>query len=226
MKENKKAKKVVALLLCAVLLVVGSVTGTMAYLTSKDTVTNTFTVGNVAIKLDEAKVNAYGKPVNDSGNVVDLNDAPRVKTNDYKLIPGHKYVKDPTVTVTAKSEGSYVRMMVTVSDLADLKAACGVTGTLLLENYVDGWDNTKWISTSLVENSYNTAIYEFRYYTVVPYSESDTTLEPLFKHFTMPETATNAQITALEEMEINVVAHAIQADGFADAAAAWTAFTI
>ena len=48
MKENKKAKKVVALLLCAVLLVVGSVTGTMAYLTANDTVTNTFTVGKVA----------------------------------------------------------------------------------------------------------------------------------------------------------------------------------
>ena len=52
----KKAKKVVALALCAVMLVVGSVAGTMAYLTSNDSVTNTFTVGNVVITLDETNV--------------------------------------------------------------------------------------------------------------------------------------------------------------------------
>ena len=58
----KKAKKVVALALCAVMLVVGSVAGTMAYLTSSTgDVVNTFTVGNVAITLDEANVEAFGK---------------------------------------------------------------------------------------------------------------------------------------------------------------------
>ena len=53
----KKAKKVVALALCAVMLVVGSVAGTMAYLQSTTgVVTNTFTIGNVAITLDELNV--------------------------------------------------------------------------------------------------------------------------------------------------------------------------
>ena len=108
MNENKKAKKVVALLLCAVLLVVGSVTGTMAYLTSKATVTNTFTVGKVAITLDEAKVNAYGEPVDASDNVVILADAPRVAANEYKLVPGHTYVKDPVIHVAAGSEACYL----------------------------------------------------------------------------------------------------------------------
>ena len=74
----KKAKKVVALLLCAVLLVVGSVTGTMAYLTSQDEVVNTFTVGKVAITLDEAVVNEYGVAAGGRTS----------ETNDYKLIPG------------------------------------------------------------------------------------------------------------------------------------------
>ena len=64
-------KKFKALLVvaCALLLVAASVFGTMAYLTSTDTVTNTFTVGKVAIKLDEAKVNTDGTPVANSERV-------------------------------------------------------------------------------------------------------------------------------------------------------------
>ena len=73
----KKAKKVVALLLCAVLLVVGSVAGTMAYLAdTSDVVENTFTIGKVDITLDEAGVNEYGQYVeitkDGEGNVTDL----------------------------------------------------------------------------------------------------------------------------------------------------------
>jgi predicted ribosomally synthesized peptide with SipW-like signal peptide len=112
MKENKKAKKVVALLLCAVLLVVGSVTGTMAYLTSQDSVTNTFTVGKVAITLDEALVDEYGKPMRvDSGSKVYVTlvaDADRVDANTYKLIPSNTYVKDPTIHVDPNSESCFV----------------------------------------------------------------------------------------------------------------------
>ncbi len=61
-KEVSNMKKFKALLVvaCALLLVAASVFGTMAYLTSTDTVTNTFTVGSVAIKLDEADVKLDG----------------------------------------------------------------------------------------------------------------------------------------------------------------------
>ncbi len=84
--------------LCAAALVVASVLGTMAFLTSKDQVNNTFTVGNVAITLDEAHVNDAGV----------VQDQTRVKANTYKLIPGHEYTKDPTVHVTAGSENSWI----------------------------------------------------------------------------------------------------------------------
>ena len=90
----KSKKKVFMTVLCAAALVVASVLGTMAFLTSKDKVNNTFTVGNVAITLDEAKVTDAGNPVEG---------ADRVKANIYKLIPGHEYTKDPTVHVTANS---------------------------------------------------------------------------------------------------------------------------
>ena len=50
----KTKSKALLLTLCAVLLVTASVLGTMAFLTSNDEVVNTFSVGSVAIKLDEA----------------------------------------------------------------------------------------------------------------------------------------------------------------------------
>ena len=86
----KTKSKALLLTLCAVLLVAASVLGTMAYLTSTDTVTNTFTVGKVEIKLDETDV------TNPTG--------PRVQANSYKLMPGTTYTKDPTVTVKAGSQ--------------------------------------------------------------------------------------------------------------------------
>lgn len=92
-------KKTLMIMLALVLVIAMSVTGTLAYLTSQDSVTNTFTVGKVVITLDEAKVDVYG--VEEAG-------AARVKANTYKLIPGHEYVKDPIVHVDPASEDSYV----------------------------------------------------------------------------------------------------------------------
>ena len=52
----KKAKKILALVLCVLLLIGATIAGTVAYMTSKDhTVTNTFSVGNVTITMDEAR---------------------------------------------------------------------------------------------------------------------------------------------------------------------------
>ena len=114
-------KKFKALLVvaCALLLVAASVFGTMAYLTSNDEVVNTFSVGSVAIKLDEAKANTDGSLV--AG-------ADRVKANSYKLLPGHTYNKDPMVTVLSGSESSYVKMTVTFSKASALDAIFAPTG--------------------------------------------------------------------------------------------------
>ena len=90
----KTKTKALTLALCAVLLVVTTVFVTMAFLTDTDEVTNTFTVGQVDISLDEAPVDEYGEVV--EGN--------RVKANTYKLIPGHEYAKDPTIHVAGDSE--------------------------------------------------------------------------------------------------------------------------
>lgn len=108
--------KVLLTTLCALLLIVGSAAGTLAYLTSQDAVTNTFTVGEVTLGsdlqkgLDEALVNEYGQPINNDKDKtpVELAKAPRVQENDYKLVPGRTYIKDPTVHVNPASEDCYV----------------------------------------------------------------------------------------------------------------------
>lgn len=209
----KTKTKALAMALCAVLLVVTTVFATMAYLTSTDEVVNTFTVGKVSIKLDETDVNLYG--VKDGET--------RVKSNEYKLIPGHEYVKDPTVHVEAGSEESYIRMIVTITDFADVKAAFG--DDFLPQNFVKGWNGSIWETTGAVVEKENTATYEFRYHEKVSTVGGQARdLEELFKSIVVPDSVKNGDLAKLEELEINIVAHAIQADGFKDADDAWEAF--
>ena len=49
----KKRTKVLALLVCAAMLVIGSIIGTIAFLTAEETITNTFTVGKVKFGGDD-----------------------------------------------------------------------------------------------------------------------------------------------------------------------------
>lgn len=213
--KNSKLRRAVLLVACAVLLVSLSVGATLAYLTyTTEEVKNTFTVGSVQIDLDEVDVDLYG-------NVAG---ATRVKSNEYKLLPGHVYPKDPTVHVKKGSEPAYIRVIVTINDLADLKAACGVAAdeTFLPQNFVDGWDSAKWACVDMTVAG-DVCTLEFWYHSPVDArnAAADISLEPLFTHIRVPAEATNAQIAALEDLEIDIVAHAMQADGFATAADAW-----
>lgn len=207
-------KKSIALVMMAVLLVAASVMGTLAYLTSKDSVTNTFTVGKVKITLDEAKVNEYGE--------ADTS-ASRVKENTYKLMPGHTYIKDPTVTVKAGSEKSYVRLLVTINKAAELKEVFG--DSFLPQNYVTGWDSTAWPCVKTTPNDDNTVTYEFRYKDVVSAGAEDVKLDALFDSFSVPgENMSADKLEKLNGLKITVVAHAIQADGSDTADEAWAKF--
>lgn len=248
--KAKTKTKALLMSLCAVLLVAASVLGTMAYLTSNDKVKNTFTVGNVSIKLDEAKVTTDGKVVEG---------ADRVKANEYKLLPGHTYTKDPTVTVLNPSVDSYVRMKVTFNNAKEIIAMCtnpvyaedGPTGVenayplMRMVNFVEAnaakWDgiipdNMVETEDMLADAKYfaydakaDTLTYYF-YYTETVDTETvaaptaDVVLPTLFDSITVPEWATNGQLAALKDFQINVVAEAIQADGFKTADAAWAAF--
>jgi len=235
----KTKSKALLLTLCAVLLVAASVLGTMAYLTSTDTVTNTFTVGKVEIKLDET-------------DVTDPN-GPRVKANSYKLMPGTTYTKDPTVTVLKGSEESYVRMKVTFNNAKEIIALCTdpeyadeVTGVenafplIRMVNFVKA-NAAKWdgiIPDNMVETgemladakyfaydkTADTLTYIFYYRETVTATTADVTLPALFDTIKVPEHVTGEQLAELNNFQITVIAEAIQAGSFADAADAWSHF--
>lgn len=219
----KTKNKALLLSLCAVLLVAASVLGTLAYLTDTETVKNTFTVGKVGLSLDEADVKPDGS--------YETNHDSRVQANEYHLLPGHTYYKDPTVTVDAKSEDAYVRMVVKVENIDQLKLALtdskyyGADGVFLLQNLVTGWDANTWLFKGYTEKTDGTeGYYEFRYKEVVKKSENATKLDDLFETITVPGEIDNTHLAYLDNVNIVVTAHAIQADGFADADAAWTVF--
>lgn len=93
--NKKKLTKTLIFAACAILLVVGTVMGTVAYLTSQVSVKNTFTYGNVSITMNELRVGSS-----------DEND--RVTTNEYKLVPGATYKKNLQIHVAAGSEDCYL----------------------------------------------------------------------------------------------------------------------
>ena len=116
----KTARKVLILALCAVLLVSATIMGTMAYLTSQAKVVNTFTVGSVAITLDETDVDGS---------------AGRDTANAYKLLPGHTYTKDPVIHVASTSEDCYLFVKV-VDEIADIQD----TKTVAAQMKDQGWE--------------------------------------------------------------------------------------
>lgn len=78
-------KKTLALVLALTLIVVGVVSGTLAWLTAKsDTVVNTFTTSDIKVELKETT------------------------GTEYKMIPGYTISKDPKATVLAGSEECYL----------------------------------------------------------------------------------------------------------------------
>lgn len=247
--KAKTKTKALLMSLCAVLLVAASVLGTMAYLTDSKDVKNTFTVGNVAIKLDEAKVDEMGNLVKNQDDTL----ADRVTHNEYKLLPNHTYVKDPTVTVLKPSVESYVRMKVTFNKASQIIAMCtnpdweedapteikNAWPLLYMVNFTD--ESVKWdgiIMDNMFEsenmlNNTKYCVYDkaadtltfYYYYTeTVAAIDADVKLATLFDSIKVPEWANNDQLKALQGFEINVVAEAIQADGFENADAAWAEF--
>ena len=211
----KTKRKALLLTFCAVLLVVASVLGTIAYLTSQDEVKNTFTVGQVAINLDEAKVTEDGEAVTP---------AERVKENRYKLLPGHTYTKDPTVTVLKGSESSYIKMTVTFTMANELDAIFAPDGADLTSIFKD-YDPANWIAKGNTKNkTANTRTYEFWYKEAVGAPAADVKLDALFDSITVPNDITGGQLATIQGMMITVNAYAIQADGFTTAEEAWAAF--
>lgn len=212
------SKKTILTCIAVVVLLVISVAGTLAWLTDTDSAVNTFTVGQVHITVDEAKVNADGTPVVGAG---------RVKANEYHILPGMTYTKDPTLTVEADSEDSYVRMILTVHNASDVQAVLTKYNLGDFSVLIGGWDKNTWLYEGFTEDTTNNTIsFEFRYKEVVAKSTTDTKLTALFDTLIVPGEITGEEMKDLYDggFKMGVFGHAIQAAGFDTEDAAWDAF--
>lgn len=206
----KTRTKALLLALSAVLLVVSTVMATMAFLTSKtEVVKNTFTVGNVIITLDEADV--------DNSTA----DKERDTANEYHLLPGKKYEKDPTVHVDSSSEDCYIFVKV-VNNIAEIEAATetDVYTSIADQIAANGWEQLKDADGNDVDGVY--------YYNSKVEKTAPKRDYVVFSNFKIAGNVNNTTLASYvtetnANSYIQIQAYAIQADGFANAAAAWAA---
>lgn len=253
---KKRTRKVLLMLCCALALVGISVGATLAYLTDTKSVTNTFTVGDIAIDLFESETDEMGVPKitgpngqlvvrNDEngkhydaeGNLYEIYDLTfhTTDSNHYRFLPGHSYTKDPKVTIKEGSEKCYVRALVTVTKRAALdelfaKYSLDIKGVVVPVGIYSGhWEyvgNTVDGDSRIYELRATDAGRGIQYGLIGPDGRyrSDYTGSAIFSDINVPGEFTNDDLAKLEGLEINVVAQAIQMDGFADQDAAWAAF--
>ena len=209
-------KRFVAILLCVTLVALAAIGATFAYLTDSKTVNNTFTMGNVKITLDESKVDESGKVVEG---------ADRVTANSYGIYPGLVVTKDPTVHNTGKN-GAYVRAVVTIENgmnwlglynenvwTAPQEAAFNA---MINNTLGEGWELVDIAYGMSSPNHPTSDFIATLKYTKVLEAGKDTTA--MFSQIAFPTKLTGNDVTSRidqnGEFGINVVAQAIQADGF------------
>ena len=112
--RKNNSKKLTVVLLSIILVLCCTIGGTLAWLTAEsETVTNTFTVGNITIELKEHELKTDGT----------LDASKEVSENEnYKVVPGDTQPKDPFVRVKQGSEKCYVYVLVTNNLVIDNKA--------------------------------------------------------------------------------------------------------
>ena len=197
--KNKLLKGAI-IVSAAILLVVATVLGTLAYMTSSSAVSNTFTVGNVGIQMFETPVGADGKKVPGAGLTSD--------GNSYHLQHGVRYDKDPTIIIDSTSDKSYLFVKVR-NDLRKVEANHG-------EDADDGVSgNYKTMFEQVTENGWifigrtsNANIYVYEHYIG---KGGVTANVPIFSEFMIGK---HADLSHSGAAKVTLSGFAIQANGF------------
>ena len=195
-------KKIISLCLVAALAVVAIAGASLAYFTDKDAKTNTFTLGNVDIELNEEK---WEEPI--------------------AAVPDVEYAKDPVVTNIGEND-AWIRVDVTLSDAAAFTAAAAKHQITDLATIFAGHDETKWTlaGTPVYDDEANTLTYSYYYNTVLAVDKST---EALFTSVTIPAEFDNEDMKEIvADFTIDVTAHAIQtADSYNTVADAFAKYS-
>lgn len=109
-------KKILATCLVVALAATAVIGGTLAYFTDTADQKNTFTVGNVDIKLDEKDI------ISTDPNARTEED----QTFEDAIVPGREFTKDPTITVEDGSQDCYVFLELDMNKYVSLINLIGV----------------------------------------------------------------------------------------------------
>ena len=229
-------KKVVILCLVALLAVGAILGGTVAYFTDTADQTNTFTVGNVDIELDEAVVERA-----DNGDYVATSERTDEDQIYENLFPGQQITKDPTIENTG-SYPAYIAAKVTVingngGDIADVIGTGYPTEdadllgihTLLSGGIINPNDEMKGVFNGLpiygndeysVFQTIEDGNYVFYIFMEEPVAAGD--VVTLFDTVTIPVAWDNEDLIKMNGLQINVEAFATQVETFDDCVDAMT----
>lgn len=251
-------RKIVTICLAAVLVIMAVAGASLAYLTDTDEAKNTFTVGNVQIKLLESSLHrenagvANGATSNSelwsnvakegTGNTSKYKagdtfytdaqieaDAAKYKCDNVKLLPDQSYHKMPYVKNTG-SEAAYIRIRVMIPadlDTAILNSSMYTTTAIKNGEFTMAYDD----SASVERDGIKYNVYTFTRIDVLEAGKM--TYWNVWGTIHMDADVTNEELNALFGegkpyadgiFPVLVEADAIQAEGFADATAAFEAF--
>ncbi len=251
-------KKLTAIFLCIALVAIAIVGASMAYFTDTKEATNTFTVGNVKIKLLESSLHrenagvANGQTSNSelwsdvakegSGNTSKYKagdtfytdaqieeNAEKYTCEKVQLIPGRSYHKMPYVKNVGNND-AYIRIRVMIPanlDTAVLNSSMYTSSAINKNEFTKAFDH----SGSVVRDGIAYNVYTFT--RIDPLAPDEMTYWNVWGTIRMDTTVTSAQSEALFGeggtypngiFPVLVEADAIQAEGFANATAAWAAF--
>ena len=271
-------KKLIAICLCVALAAVAVVGASLAYFTDTKAVTNTFTVGNVKIKLIESTYHRTGSdnagdtipdPTTKAAGMEFVTDGWTVFTDEEiktdaenyskyigergkNMVPGRNVVKCPYV-INEGANDAYVRIRVMIpsaanNDFVGVKDGGVITNQWCSTSFINGefidgkgggWDNAPAIDkASVTKDGVTYDVYTFT--RTKPLKAGAMTEWNVWNFIGIHKDATSADIQkaidagaikvtetdGAKTMTLNVLveADAIQAEGFADATAAWAAF--
>lgn len=201
-------KKKVALTVAAAALVgTLAVGGTLAYFTDTETATNTITTGYVDVKIKETDpmaeddVNGYTSTVNEDKEGITYSD----------VEPGVKIAKDPVIYYEGASKG-YVRYKVEVTVTPEDGKTFAEGVETKLKNAVKFFKNGAQVDDLEVGTYYYAALStEDNTIMGTPYKAGDEVVK-LFDTVELDSTLGNDDLKDLGNIEIKIVADAIQAD--------------
>lgn len=228
----KTRNKAFLLALSAVLIIIATAFGTLAYLTSEITVTHTFTVGDVKMK-----VTAHNTAT------VSLDDFNLQTGYEEKLIPNRGYYLPVAVQIEADSEDAWVFIQV-VNQVENIEAASvnGEYKTIAEQVKAYGWtpliyeENGETVEVKDVycyngivsagESGTQLPVYEFFKVNeeALRGTYEEAVAEAAEEGFTVDETKKELYLGDYNGKKIIVVAYVVQADGLDSVSSAWSVF--